>query len=171
MNRVENRSQRILLFEKVCTVCGRELQGFIYTMTRSDPFAMEEIYQNTMLGALAGLEYLRDIGKMKSWLFSIAKAEARRYYAAIAKAEVRCCHAPLGTVTDFTKSVEDSESVKKLIGVLSDEEQLLCILHYYYDLPLKKISEKLNVNYNTVRSMHMRGISKMRKALKELASW
>jgi DNA-directed RNA polymerase specialized sigma24 family protein len=35
-----------------------------------------------------------------------------------------------------------------LLG-LPDEEQQLYILHYYYDLQLKEISEILNVNYNT----------------------
>jgi RNA polymerase sigma factor (sigma-70 family) len=66
---------------------------------------------------------------------------------------------------DFTKSVEDRECVIDLIHSLSEEEQQLYILHYYYDLPLKEIAEILNVNYNTVRSMHMRGMVKLRKRL------
>jgi RNA polymerase sigma factor (sigma-70 family) len=48
---------------------------------------------------------------------------------------------------------------------MTEEEQQLCILHYYYDLPLKEISEILSVNYNTLRSMHMRGIAKLRKQM------
>lgn len=161
------------VFENVCMIYGRDLQKFIYTLTRKDPFAMEEIYQNTMLGALKGLKYLRDSSKMRSWIFSIARAESKRYYDSD-RPENRCeCFSSAGEdlfgflpVIDFTKSVEDKEAVKDLMYSLSEEEQQLFILHYYYDLPLKEISEMMHANYNTVRSMHMRGMSKLRKRLK-----
>jgi RNA polymerase sigma-70 factor (ECF subfamily) len=159
-------------FEKVCIIYNKELQGFIYTLTRNDQYAMEEIYQNTMLGALKGLNYLRDGSKMKAWLFSIAKAESRRYYAA--NSTTYCEYGPAAEndsfgpedLFDFTKSVEEKEYVRDLINGLTVEERQLYILHYYYDLPLKEISEILNTNYNTVRSMHIRGMIKMRKQLK-----
>lgn len=167
--------QKKQLFEKVCMIYSRDLQKFIYTLTRKDLFAMEEIYQNTMLGALLGLDYLRDSSKMKSWIFSIAKAESKRYYAAgkagnSGDGVIAAEEDPFGfeAMMDFTKSIEDKEYVKDLINGLSDEEQQLYVLHYYYDLPLKEISEILNVNYNTVRSMHMRGMIKMRKQLKQI---
>ncbi len=172
MNDAISECRNLQVFEKVCTAYSRDLQRFIYTLTRKDPFAMEEIYQNTMLGALKGLNDLRDSSKMKSWIFSIAKAESKRYYAPD-RPENRCeCVITAGKVSfvplymaDFTKSVEDKEYVKDLINSLSEEEQQLYILRYYYDLPLKEVSEILKVNYNTVRSMHMRGIAKLKKYL------
>jgi RNA polymerase sigma-70 factor, ECF subfamily len=178
MKNVRKEYQRMQLFENVCMIYSKDLQRFIYTLTRKDQFAMEEIYQNTMLGALKGLSYLRDISKMKAWIFSIAKAESKRYYAAsrpennynynynIASEEESF---GLDYIFDFTKSIEDKEYVRNLINGLTDEEQQLYILHYYYDLQLKEISEMLNVNYSTIRSMHMRGMTKMRKQLKQLA--
>ncbi|HVI41975.1 MAG TPA: sigma-70 family RNA polymerase sigma factor [Anaerovoracaceae bacterium] len=173
MKNVKKEYQKMQLFEKVCIIYSKDLQRFIYTLTRKDPFAMEEIYQNTMLGALKGLNFLRDSSKMKAWIFAIAKAESKRYYAANKPENnygisiVTEESAGLEYLFDFTKSVEDRESVKALINSLSDEEQQLYILHYYYDLPFKEISEILNVNYNTIRSMHMRGMAKMRKQLTE----
>lgn len=175
MNNVRNEFQKMQLFEKVCIIHSQDLQRFIYTLTRKDPFAMEEIYQNTMLGALMGLDYLRDSSKMKSWIFSIAKAESKRYYAA--NRPGNSCDGVIAAeedtigleyMMDFTKYIEDKEYVRDLINGLSDDEQHLYVLHYYYDLPLKEISEILNVNYNTVRSMHMRGMVKMRKQLKQI---
>lgn len=169
MRYIRTEFQRIQHFEQVCMICSIDLQRFIYTLTRRDWFAMEEIYQNTMLGALKGLDYLRDCSKMKSWIFSIAKAESRRYYAAEAS-ENGCdwggsaeSASDPESMADFTKSVEDREYVRDLINLLSYEEQQLYILHYYYGLQLKEISEMLHMNYNTVRSMHMRGMAKMRK--------
>lgn len=160
-------------FENVCIIYNKELQRFIYTLTRKDQFAMEEIYQNTMLGALKGLNYLRDSSKMKAWIFSIAKAESKRYYAANRQTNLDYNavqddeSAGLEYLFDFTKTIEDKEYVRNLINGLAVEEQQLYILHYYYDIPLKEISEILNVNYSTVRSMHMRGMTKMRKQLKQ----
>jgi len=157
------------IFENICIIYSGDLQRFIYTLTRKDQFAMEEIYQNTMLGALKGLNFLRDSSKMKAWIFSIAKAESKRYYAANRSQTTYCGimtgeePARLEYMIDFTKSIVDREYVRNLIHGLSDEEQQLYILHYYYDLHLKEISELLHMNYNTIRSMHMRGMDKMRK--------
>jgi RNA polymerase sigma-70 factor (ECF subfamily) len=173
MKSVMKECQIMQQFENVCIIYNKELQRFIYTLTRKDQFAMEEIYQNTMLGALKGLNYLRDSSKMKAWIFSIAKAESKRYYAANRQtnydygAGQEDESAGLEYLFDFTKTIEEKESVRNLINGLTVDEQQLCILHYYYDLPLKEISEILNANYNTVRSMHMRGMTKMRKQLKQ----
>lgn len=174
MKNIRKEYQKMQLFERVCIIYSRDLQKFIYTLTRKDQYAMEEIYQNTMLGALKGLNFLRDSNKMKSWIFSIAKAESKRYYAANRPENNYDCgiaaeeeSAGLEYMIDFTKSIEEKEYVKDLINGLSDEEQQLYILHYYYDLPFKEISELLNLNYNTIRSMHMRGMAKIRKQLKQ----
>ena len=171
---MRKRYQRMQMFERTCRIYSEELQRFLCALTKNDQFAMEEIYQNTMLGALTGLNYLRDSRKMKAWLFAIARAESGRYYAASRiknpdtyriKTEEELIN--LDHPLDFTKYIEDRECIKSLMRKLSEYEQQLYILHYYYDLPLKAISEILNLNYNTTRSMHIRGMAKMRKQLSE----
>ena len=169
---MRRRYRRMQMFERTCTIYSEELQRFISTLTKNDQFAMEEIYQNTMLGALKGLDYLRDSRKMKAWIFAIARAESGRYYAAdkIKNSNlygIRNEEEWIGIdyLIDFTKYIEDRECIRYLMKELSDEEQQLYILHYYYDLPLKEISEILGLNYNTTRSMHIRGMAKMRKQL------
>ena len=172
MEKARIETQRMQQFENVCIIYRRELEKFIYTLTRNDPFAMEEIYQNTMMGALKGLGYLRDSSKMKTWIFSIARAEARRYYA-YGKAAKGGCGITEGETAgsslgiDFTKWIEDRECFIALLRGLSDEERQLYVLRYYYDMPLKEISGILNVNYSTIRSMHVRGMIKMRMCLKQ----
>ena len=169
---MDKREQRMKLFERACMIYSKELQQFIYALTRKDLYAMEEIYQNTMLSALKGLNRLRDERKLKSWIFVIAKEEARRYYAACIndnlfanKSKVEGTTSSRGRVTDFTKWVEDREAVKALIDSLEAEEQQLYVLHYFYGLPFKEISGILKLNYSTVRSKHLRGIAKMREKL------
>ncbi len=36
------------LFQELCQTYSKDLQKFIYTITRQDNFAMEEVFQNTM---------------------------------------------------------------------------------------------------------------------------
>ncbi len=169
---MDQEEQRMKLFERACTVYSKELQRFIYALTRKDLYAMEEIYQNTMLSAWKGLNRLRDDSKLKSWIFVIAKEEARRYYAACKndnlfahKSKVEGNISSRGLVVDFTKWVEDRETVKTLIASLEEDEQQLYVLHYFYGLPFKEISGILKLNYSTVRSKHIRGIAKMREKL------
>lgn len=172
MRNIRRVYQRMQLFERICMAYSEDLQKFIYALTRKDQFAMEEIFQNTMVGALKGLPYLRDNKKMRAWIFAIARAEAKRYYAASLSEnsygqdktiEVKSDRPE--HLFDFTKSIEEKEFINALIESLSDEEGQLCVLHYYYDFSLKEISEILNVNYNTIRSMHIRGMGKLRKRL------
>lgn len=171
---MRKRYERMQMLERACKLHSEELQRFISALTKNDQFAVEEIYQNTMLGALKGLNYLRDSRKMKAWIFAIARAESGRYYAAnrIKNTDFYGIRTEenwinLDYLLDFTKYIEDRECIEFLMRELSEYEQQLCILHYYYDLPLKAISEILNLNYSTTRSMHIRGMAKMRKQLPE----
>jgi len=158
------------MFEKACRKHSEELYRYICVMTNNDFYAAEEIYQNTMLGAWKGLKDLRDTRKMKAWIFAIAKAESGRYYSHVKGRQLHHMRMErdLGGcegLYDFTKYVEDQECIRNLMKDLSGTEQQIYILHYYYDMPLKGISELLNLNYNTIRSMHMRGMTKMRKRI------
>lgn len=45
------------LFEEICNLYSKDLQRFIYSLTRKDQYAMEEIFQNTIVEALKGLDF------------------------------------------------------------------------------------------------------------------
>lgn len=162
------------LFENTYRKYEKDLQKFIYTLTRKDQFAMEEIFQNTLEKAFRNLKYLRDDNKIKTWIFSIAKTEARRYYAANKvndKYEIDELNEDI-TITvdnddDFTEYVTDSILVSQIINSFSEGEQQIFMLHYYNDISFNEISEILNINYNTIRSIHIRGIAKMKKIYRE----
>jgi RNA polymerase sigma-70 factor (ECF subfamily) len=165
--------RRIKLFENICNRYSKELQRFIYTLARKNQFEMEEIFQNTMEMAYKNLEYLRDENKIKTWIFSIAKTEARRYYSINKKYfdhEINELNEDLFSVednVDFTENIIDSNLAMQILNELSDESQQVFILYYYYDIPFNEISEILHINYNTIRSIHSRGISRMKKLYNE----
>lgn len=164
------------VFEKTYIEYNKDLQRFIYSLTRNDYYAMEEIFQNTMVQATKGLNSLREPAKMKTWLYSIAKAEAKRYYARNQSiievkyyndSEYDNISSIAIELNDFTKAVEDKELIISFINELTDEEQQIYILHYFYDISLKEISKVLNINYNTIRSLHSRGFKKIKKICRE----
>jgi RNA polymerase sigma-70 factor (ECF subfamily) len=169
---MKNNNLKNRLFEEICNLYSHDLQRFIYGLTRKDQVAMEEIFQNTMIKALEGLGGLRETDVMKTWIFAIAKGEAKRYYARKKNHESYALSENLGEALfeaagekDFTKVVEDRELIRALVGKLSEEEQQIYLLHYSYDLPLKEVSEILHMNYSTVRNMHVRGIHKLQRFL------
>jgi len=109
---------------------------------------------------------------MKTWIFAIAKGEAKRYYARSKNHESHILSENLvedlfesSDQKDFTQLIEDRDLIRNLVSKLSEEEQQIYILHYSYDMPLKEVSEILNMNYSTVRNMHVRGIHKLQRFL------
>ncbi len=162
------------LFQELCQNYSKDLQKFIFTLTRKDHYVMEEIFQNTMVEALQGLHSLKENEKMKSWLFSIAKTEAKRFYLKNKKyeqfesAEISELDWSNGIdYNDFTKAIEDKIFVLSFMNKLTEEEHQIFILHFVYDMTLKEISDVLHINNNTVRTILFRGLKKCRKMLAE----
>ncbi len=164
------------LFQELCLNYSRDLQIFIYSLTRKDQYAMEEIYQNTMVQALRGLKNLKDQDKMKSWLFSIAKAEAARHYAKNQRYIQKECNDLSErdlyefeeiSFEDFTRTIDDKDFLLSLFNRLNEDEHQVFALRYIYDISLKEISDILHINYSTVRSLHARGLVKCKKMFEE----
>lgn len=160
------------LFQELCQNYNKDLQKFIFNLTRKDNFAMEEIFQNTMVQALQGLNSLKENEKMKSWLFSITKTEAKRFYSKNRKFEQYENTDILELdwnngidYKDFTKAIEDKIFVLSFINRLTEEEHQIFVLHFVYDMTLKEISDILHINNNTVRTIHFRALKKCRTML------
>ena len=165
---------RYRLFQELCQNYSKDLQRFIFNLARKDNFAMEEIFQNTMVQAIQGLNSLKENEKMKSWLFSIAKIEAKRFYSKNNKYQQfenidisELDWAKGIDYKDFTEAIEDKIFVLSFINRLTEDEHQIFILHYVYDMTLKEISDILHINNNTVRTIHFRGLEKCRKMFAE----
>lgn len=162
---------RMKHFEEVIQESFIDLRRFIYSLARKDMDTTEEIFQNTMEACVKNLHTLRDESKLRSWIFTIAKNEATRYYSKkkpVTFVELTEDAELLFTEeaardTDFSIDVENKDFVKKLLTSLDSIHQQIFVLHYYYGLPLPEIAEILNMNLNTVRSIHLRDLHKMRK--------
>ncbi|MDR1271890.1 MAG: sigma-70 family RNA polymerase sigma factor [Clostridiales Family XIII bacterium] len=160
------------MFDQLYERYHGDIRRFIYTAARRDGFATDDIAQNTWSNACKYLHTLKNAASARPWLYSIARNEAARYFAA--KQMKFYDHAlpidgeetaglPDEGAERFPEALADRDELARLLGKLGDGEQQLIILHYYYDMELKEIADMHGSNYNTVKSSFRRAMAKLRK--------
>jgi RNA polymerase sigma-70 factor (ECF subfamily) len=157
-----------------------EIRRFIFTIARRDADITDDISQNTWQNAYMYYGSLRDAGSVRAWLYSIARNEAKRYFAnrhvifASSAISIDDDNEPVEIIDEhesgFPEALTDRDLLARLLGRLSDDEQRLILLHYAYDVELKEIAQMGGVNYNTLKSTFRRTIRKLRDAAIELES-
>jgi RNA polymerase sigma-70 factor (ECF subfamily) len=160
------------LFEELYEAHGPGVKRFIFTQARRDAEATEDIFQNTWENVFRYLRTLKERGAAKSWIYSIAKNEAARYYS---RMDRRMPQLPVSIDDDdapdpvdegadaFPEALADTDQLAGLLGSLSESEQQLMLLHYGYDMSLSEIAALMSANYNTVKSVTRRATIKLRK--------
>jgi RNA polymerase sigma-70 factor (ECF subfamily) len=160
------------LFEELYAAHGVGVKRFIFTQARRDADATEDIFQNTWENVFRYLHTLRERGTAKSWLYSIAKNEAARYYsrgekrAAREIASIDAEEAPdlIDEGADaFPQALADTDQLAGLLGLLTEAEQQLMLLRYSYDMSIADIARLTGDNYNTVKSLTRRATIKLKK--------
>ena len=76
--------------------------------------------------------------------------------------------APLIDEDDFVEEIEkaeDTEFIFKSLHILKQIEQIIINERYYGNFTFKEISERYNINLNTVLSHHRRALEKLRPVL------
>jgi len=166
-----SEKKKLELFEHICHIYREDLQNFIFSLTRKDLSAMEEIYQETMMKAYINLRKLKDESKIKSWVFSIAAKEARRYYHTNKKyyhyefGELNEDFLLLSDYKDFTENITNQELILQTLNEFPEDIQTIFFQHYYHGLPLAEIARMLNNNENTIRTVHSRTLSRIKDIL------
>jgi RNA polymerase sigma-70 factor (ECF subfamily) len=176
------------IFTKLYDAHWLEIQKFIFVQARRDAGYTEEIFQNTWENAWRYLHTLKDPDAARAWLYSIARNEAKRFFAdrhvkiftnviPFSAASGSGDSADGGTdgaeasadpqASLFPEKLADEHLLATLLGRLSDEEQQLILLHYAYDMSLKDISTLYDVNYNTLKSITRRALSRLRAMAEE----
>jgi RNA polymerase sigma-70 factor (ECF subfamily) len=160
------------LFERLYCEHGVSVKRFIYTQARRDTHATDDIFQATWENVFRYMNSLQRMDAAKSWLFSIAKNEAARYYSSKSRKYglklVDMGDEDFPDIVDegsdsFPDAIADTDRLAKLLGSLHESEQQLILLHYSYDMSLTDIAELIGANYNTVKSVMRRAKAKLRK--------
>lgn len=159
-------------FEKIYKLYEKELKSFIYTIARQDMFIAEDILQNTMVNAYKYIHTLKDDNLLKPWLFKIARNESARYFSQNDNSislfgendRFENKHEQL-IEDDISIEFVSTEEFIRLVNKLSINEQTVLILCYRYGYKLYEIAEMQNENKNTVKSIHLRAIKKLKKII------
>ena len=164
-------------FEKIYSEYYVEIHRFIFTIARRDPDITDDISQNTWQNVWRYISSQRDESATRSWLYAIARNEAKRYFAnrhaiffstALTLDEEGAIDVIDERDSAFSEALADSDLLAKLLNRLSAEEQRLILLYYAYDIDLKEISEMSGTNYNTLKSTFRRSMEKLRAAARDM---
>ncbi|MDR2156998.1 MAG: RNA polymerase sigma factor [Clostridiales Family XIII bacterium] len=167
-----------LCFETVYDAYWLEIKRFVYVEARRDAESAEDIFQNTWENAFRYLHTLKDVRKVRAWLYAIARNEAKRHFAGRRPVfSVQTMSREDGEEIDvedetaglFPEALANEDLLIGLMNKLTDEEQQLILLHYGYDMRLNDIAGMYGVNYNSLKSCMRRTLRKLRTLAEGIA--
>lgn len=148
------------------------LYQFAFSLTRNEDDACDLTQQTFLVWATKGHQ-LRDVTKVKTWLFTTLYRE----FLEKRRRQVRFPHVELTEVNDdlprippVTVDQLDSGTVVRALGGLDDIFQAPLTLFYLEDYSYKDIAEILQVPIGTVKSRISRGIVQLHALLTQGAA-
>jgi len=178
-------AERVKIDQLVRQEQGR-LLNFIRKRVRNDSDA-EDIMQDVLYQLTIGFNDIRSLGKISSWLFTVARNRITDYFRkkkpdllfdklVAAKHDVE--EGPLmleDILPALTSSPEDEfmrsviwEAFEEALDELPEEQREVFIYNEFEDMSFKEISEKTGEGINTLLSRKRYAIIYLRKELKEL---
>jgi len=140
------------------------LYRFALSLTRSESDA-GDLVQETFLTWAAKGHQLRDLSKVKSWLFTTL----HRRFLESQRRTTRFHHVEISETTEDLPHVEpelvsrlDSRAVLDLLGKVDSQFQAAVALFYLEDCSYNEIAQILDVPLGTVKSRIARGLIQLR---------
>lgn len=153
------RTDYLARFEALVNKHQRDIINFQYRLV-GNRFEAEDLAQETFIKAYKKLDTLKEEGKAKSWLFSIARNVAidffrKNKYSAIALDNTILENYARATAIDLRSEMLQGEVASELKGYidqLNKEDRVVIKLLYYEGFSYKEIGQMLNMNENTLKS-------------------
>jgi RNA polymerase sigma-70 factor (ECF subfamily) len=165
------RSQAIMnsseQFEAIVSEHYEPLLRFAMSLTRSESDAGDLAQQTFYVWARKGHQ-LRDISKVKTWLFTTLHRQflaGRRRQSRFVHDELEMVSEQLPTVASKSASSADCSEVLAALGKVDEIYQAAVALFYLEDYSYKDIAAILEVPVGTVKSRIARGIKQLREHL------
>lgn len=151
--------QELRKFEEIVSQYQRDLVNFHYRFVGNRPEA-EDLAQDTFVKAYKKFHTLQEPGKIKSWLFMIARNTVIDFFRRNKNKPFALDSTILENVADVTTvdyhervaSMEVSKELDRCIDQLVKEDRAIIKLLYYEGFSYKEIGELLNMNQNTLKS-------------------
>src|SRR5438445_4681447 len=156
-----------LEFESVVARYYEPLYQFAFSLTRSEADACDLTQQTFYIWATKGHQ-LRDVSKVKTWLFTTLHREfleGRRRQTRFPHYELSQVAGELPLISPARVNQLDSGVVLQALAQVDEVYQAPVALFYLEDCSYKEIAEILAVPLGTVKSRIARGIAQLQKSL------
>ena len=164
MKRIMNSADQ---FEAIVCEHYEPLLRFAMSLTRSEPDACDLTQQTFYVWATKGHQ-LRDISKVKTWLFTTL----HRTFLAARRMQCRFIHDDLEEVSEQIPALSpelvdtvDSSHVLSILARVDEVYQAAVALYYLKDCSYKEIALVLKVPIGTVKSRIARGVAQLQQIL------
>jgi RNA polymerase sigma-70 factor (ECF subfamily) len=157
-------------FENLVALYYEPLYQFAFSLTRREADACDLTQQTFSIWAAKGHQ-LRDLSKVKTWLFTTLHREflgARRRQARFPHVELEHVELELPVVPPATTSRLDGEQALAALAQLDEVYQGPVALFYLQDSSYNEIAEILDVPLGTVKSRLARGLARLHQLLADV---
>ena len=154
-------------FENLVASYYEPLYQFAFSLARDEADACDLTQQTFCIWAAKGHQ-LRDLSKVKTWLFTTLHREflgIRRKQTRFPQVELDQAELELPRVSPAAISRHDTMQVLAALGQLDEVYQAPVALFYLQDFSYNEIAETLQVPLGTVKSRLARGIGRLQELL------
>ena len=154
-------------FDSLVTRYYRSLYQFALSLTQTEAEACDLTQQTFYIWATKGHQ-LRDVSKVKSWLFTTLHREfleTRRRATRFPHHELSQVESELPPISPARVNQLDSAQVLQALAQVDEVYQAPVSLFYLENYAYKDIAEILDVPMGTVKSRISRGIAQLQKCL------
>jgi RNA polymerase sigma-70 factor (ECF subfamily) len=154
-------------FESIVTEYYQSLYQFAFSLVREEAEACDLTQQTFYIWATKGHQ-LRDVSKVKTWLFTTLHRqflESRRRQARFPHHELESMDHDLPVVSPAAPARLDSAQVMQALAQVDEIYQAPVALFYLEEYAYKEIAEILEIPIGTVKSRISRGIGQLQKLL------
>jgi RNA polymerase sigma-70 factor (ECF subfamily) len=148
------------------------LYQFAFSLARTEADACDLTQQTFYIWAAKGHQ-LRDVSKVKTWLFTTLHREflnMRRKIVRFPHHELSEMENEIPAVSPVVVNALDAARVVALLGEVAEPYQAALTLFYMEDCSYKEISEILGIPLGTVQSRISRGMSQLQQLIRDAAS-
>ena len=154
-------------FESLVACYYEPLYQFAFSLARDEADACDLTQQTFCIWAAKGHQ-LRDVSKVKTWLFTTLHREflgSRRRQPRFPHIELELAATELPVVSPATVNRLDARQVLDSLAALDEIYQAPVALFYLQDCSYNEIAEILDVPLGTVKSRLTRGLGRLHQML------
>ena len=146
-------------FETLVKLYYQDLYRFGFSLTRNEADACDLTQETFYIWANKGHQ-LKDLGKVKGWLFTTLHRE----FLQMSRRQERFTDEPISDVVQDFPHVSadvvnriDAQTMLKVLGQIEEGYRAPLVLYYSEDLSYKEIADVLEIPLGTVQSRIARG--------------